>query len=131
MLSTLLTFIPSSKEYYVSGATISEPATIIKEETIKERLIREFGVDSIMIKIAWCESRYNQFNPDGSVHRGIINSHDVGIFQINETYHLQDSKRMGINIYTVEGNIAYARYLYKNQGTRPWNWSKETCWDKS
>lgn len=80
-----------------------------------------------MRKIAYCESRNRQFDKNGSVIRGVVNSKDVGIFQINEKYHLSDSKKMGLNIHTVEGNLDYAEYLYEKQGTRPWNSSKP-CW---
>lgn len=80
-----------------------------------------------MRKIAYCESRNRQFDKNGSVIRGVVNSKDVGIFQINERYHLSDSLKMGINIHTVEGNLEYAKYLYEKQGTRPWN-SSRPCW---
>ncbi|HRF70294.1 MAG TPA: hypothetical protein PKV66_02560 [Candidatus Pelethenecus sp.] len=81
----------------------------------------------VMEKIAWCESRGKQFNPDGTVRRGKQNPKDVGKYQINEFYHLDSSIKMGIDIYTEEGNTEYALYLYETQGTRPWNWSKP-CW---
>lgn len=84
-------------------------------------------IADVMKKIRWCESHNRQFNPDGSVLRGIQNSHDVGTFQINEKYHLADSIRLDFDIYTLEGNMAYADFLYQNQGTTPWNWSRH-CW---
>lgn len=73
-----------------------------------------------MREIARCESGMRQFNPDGSVLRGVVNSKDVGMFQINEFYHLADAKRLGYNIYTLEGNIGYAKHLVRTQGYRPW-----------
>lgn len=69
-----------------------------------------------------------QFNSDGTVHRGVQNPQDVGKYQINEGYHLEASRALGIDIYTLEGNTAYALRLYKANGTRDWNWSK-WCWD--
>ena len=83
---------------------------------------------SVFKKIAWCESKNMQFNRDGSVHRGVQNPQDVGKYQINEHYHLEASRALGINIYTTEGNTEYAYRLYKANGTRDWNWSK-WCWD--
>ena len=80
-----------------------------------------------MQQIALCESGKRQFNDDGSVLRGGYNPQDVGIFQINEHYHLQRSKDLGLDIYTLEGNIGYALLLYQENGTRDWNWSK-SCW---
>ena len=81
-----------------------------------------------MAKVAWCESRYRQFNEDGSVLRGVVNSQDVGVFQINEKYHLETAKELNIDIYTTVGNVAYAIYLYNNQGLSPWEYSSE-CWN--
>jgi hypothetical protein len=97
--------------------------------TIKQLVIDEFGADSVMVNVASCESRYRQFKPDGTLFRGIQNPKDVGVFQVNEYYHLEASKKMGIDIYTIEGNIRYARYLYSKNGTRDWNWSKP-MWSK-
>ena len=95
---------------------------------VKAAIIKEFGENSIMVRIAGCEGHFYQIDPKtGEALRGQINPLDRGVFQINEYYHLDASKKMGIDILTLEGNIAYARYLYDTQGTAPWNWSKE-CW---
>jgi hypothetical protein len=113
---------------------ISTSTEIISTSTIKENISAEvkaeFADTPIMQKIAFCESRNRQFNPDGTVVRGIVNSKDVGIFQINERYHLSDSKKMGMDIHTVVGNMQYARFLYESQGTSPWDSSKP-CWGSS
>lgn len=66
---------------------------------------------------------------NGKVLRGKVTPEDVGVCQINETYHLAASKRMGLNIYSWAGNVAYANYLYVTQGTKPWAASRK-CWDK-
>jgi len=97
--------------------------------TIREAVIKEFGTSSIMIAVASCESHFRQTNKDGSVFRGKQNPKDVGALQINEYYHLADAKKLGLNIHTLEGNIAYARILYDRNGTRDWNWSKP-MWSK-
>lgn len=70
-----------------------------------------------------------QFNPDGSVVRGRINPRDIGMCQINADYHEIAAKKMNMDIYTEEGNIRYANYLYEHQGLKPWSWSKP-CWSK-
>lgn len=80
-----------------------------------------------MEKIAWCESRQRQFNIDGTVLRGAINSQDVGYFMINEYYWLDKSIELGYDIYTLKGNKEMAMWIYERQGTTPWNWSKP-CW---
>lgn len=69
-----------------------------------------------------------QFNRDGSVHRGVQNPKDVGKYQINEYYHLEASRGLGVDIYTLEGNTKYALYLYSKNGSRDWNWSRG-CWN--
>jgi len=81
----------------------------------------------IMVDISRCESRFHQYDSDGSVYRGEINNLDVGIMQINEHYHSATAKKLGLDLYTIQGNVAYARYLYENQGTAPWS-SSQACW---
>lgn len=104
--------------------------TPIKEKpapTTKELVAQAFGEDSIMNKIAFCESELRQYSDDGSVLRGWQNPKDVGIFQINEKYHLETSIRLGFDIYTKEGNIAYAKHLYNKNGTKDWS-ASAYCW---
>ena len=83
----------------------------------------------IFEKIAKCESGSRQFNSDGSVLRGKINSKDIGKFQINLTYHGEAAKKMGLDLFTERGNTLYALYLFRKNGTKDWNWSK-SCWNK-
>jgi hypothetical protein len=49
--------------------------------------------------------------------------------QVNELYHLETAKKLGIDLYTADGNVAYARYLYEKQGAKPWI-SSSGCWAK-
>jgi hypothetical protein len=86
-------------------------------------------IPQILKDIAQCESKSRQFNEDGSVHMGEINPLDTGKWQINQKYHLAKSQELGMDIFTLEGNTAYAIYLYETEGTTPWNWSKD-CWGK-
>lgn len=83
----------------------------------------------VLVEIMRCESGFRQFNEDGSVLRGNVNSQDVGAFQINEKYHLEESIKLGYDIYTTKGNLDYGIELYKRQGSQPWFWSK-SCWGK-
>lgn len=85
--------------------------------------------DPILIDIARCESTFRQYRKDGQVMRGIVNPADVGIMQINEKYHLERSKSLGYDIYTVEGNLAYAKEMYEDQGAAPWS-ASSPCWSK-
>lgn len=107
---------------------VEQAAEVAAPKTIKELVEDEFGVGHIMVDIARCESQYRQFS-DGEVLRGKVNPKDVGIFQINEGYHLSIATKMGIDLETAEGNIAYARHLFETKGTAPWVWSKP-CWGK-
>lgn len=96
-----------------------------------EEYVREYFQDiPVMIDIARCESRFTQLNKDGSV---VKNPHStaMGAFQIMASIHADSAqKNLGLNIYTLQGNAAYARYLYEKNGTRDWNASK-ACWGKS
>ncbi len=105
--------------------------TQVREYTVPE-LIKElsghYDVDSTLaLDIARCESRLQQFYEDGTLVRGKKNAHDVGVFQINEEYHLERSKTLGFDIYTTAGNIEYAMWLMKREGDRHWRWS-QGCW---
>ena len=112
-----------------SAATTTEE--IAMDRTAVEDYIKtEYADTPILIAIAQCESNFRQFNPDGSVVRGKVDSHDVGVMQINETYWLGKSKSLGDDIYTIEGNMDYAKYLYDKEGTDPWN-SSAKCWRQS
>ena len=95
-----------------------------------EQYVRQYFKDiPIMIQIARCESTFRQLDVDGDIHRGRVNDADVGVMQINEFYHLNTAEKKDYDIYTIEGNTAYARDLYERQGTKPWVSSK-ACWGK-
>jgi len=94
------------------------------------KITKEYFKDTpILAEIARCESTYRQFLPTGDVLRGRVNSADVGVMQINERYHLARSVKLGMDVHTLEGNLEYGAFLYKEQGSRPWNASKP-CWGK-
>jgi hypothetical protein len=91
---------------------------------------RENGVNpTLASKIAYCESTDRQFNDSGKPLQGERNPKDIGLFQINEKYHLKTSQDLGYDIYTTEGNIGYAMWLLKNEGSQHWDSSKP-CWGK-
>lgn len=93
--------------------------------------VRNFTSDKpLMAEIASCESHFRQFAKDGSVLRGRVNNLDVGLFQINEYYHLERAKKLGYDIYSVEGNMAYAKLLFNEEGPTPWS-SSSPCWSKT
>ena len=96
-----------------------------------ESYVRHYFSDlPVMVDVAFCESTFRQFNEEGEVVLGIVNKRDVGVMQINTRYHLEDAEELGHDIYTLEGNVAYARALYERQGDAPWIHSKK-CWSQS
>lgn len=97
--------------------------------TTEEQVRAYFSETPILAEVARCESEFRQFDANGQVLRGTVNAQDVGVMQINEHYHLATAQKLGLNIHTLEGNMAYAKYLYDTQGTRPWNYSS-ACWSK-
>ena len=102
-----------------------------KQLNTTREIVTDYFIDiPVLVDVAYCESGIVQFDVDGSVFRGFANQQDVGVMQINEKYHLETSKKMGLDIYTLEGNLAYGRFLYETQGTRPWEYSSH-CWNKT
>lgn len=106
----------------------STPAEKVPK-TVKAIVSDYFKDDPIMVKIAWCESRFRQNEKDGSLFRGKVNRSDVGVMQINTYYHLDTANKLDMDLTTIEGNMAYAKRLYDREGTVPWN-SSSPCWNK-
>lgn len=98
-----------------------------KTATIEEKVTQYFADTPILVDIARCESRFRHTDKNGKILRGELTPADVGVMQINEKYHLEASKKLGYDIYSLEGNMAYAKYLYDKQGARPWL-SSSHCW---
>ncbi len=126
--------IPVAPDAQVSVVQVVNESVAAKtqDNLIPELILKkskEQGVDPKLTQaIAFCESTYRQFNADtGTVLRGVHNPLDVGLFQINEKYHLKKSLELGFDIYTAEGNTDYALWLIKNEGAYHWKWSKP-CW---
>ena len=108
-----------------SGAVISRD---LSNPKLVEAYLREKYADApILVEVARCESTFRQFDSNGQVIRGKVNDQDVGVMQINERYHSEDAKKLGIDIYSIEGNVAFAKRLYDKFGTSPWSSSK-ACW---
>lgn len=102
---------------------------ISDSKNVKRYVEDRFADTPILISIAKCESQNRQYDKNGDVLRGIQNNLDVGVMQINEKYHLKESQKLGFDIYTIEGNTAYAKYLYDREGAKPWM-SSSACWAK-
>lgn len=81
---------------------------------IEELVIRTFPDDHRMLPVAECESNLRQFNTDGSVLMGGGGGNYIGIFQIGIQW-VDLASSMEMDVYTIEGNVAFARWLYNSE----------------
>jgi hypothetical protein len=110
-------------------ATTTEVSTLTDPKDI-EAYVRKHANKPILVEIARCESTFSQYDQNGQVMRGKVNRYDVGVMQINEKYHAEEALKLGYDIYTVEGNLAFAEHLYSKYGSDPWSASSK-CWSHS
>lgn len=103
------------------GIEISELETSIEVVSVLPE------VPEILLRIAECESGNRQFNEDGSVVRGKQNPQDIGRWQINLRWNGERAEELGYDLFTEEGNLKMALYLYETRGTKDWSWSR-ACW---
>jgi len=101
----------------------------VDPEYVAARVVEYFQDAPVMIAIASCESEFRQYERSG---RLLVNSHPdssaTGVFQILYlTHHPNWSQSPETNITTLEGNLAFARRMFKEAGTTPWNESR-SCW---
>lgn len=120
----------------LSGQTAIEPqpAPVMPVAQTVEEYVRDYFADEpVMIEIARCESRFRQFDSEGHILKNAAGSSAVGIFQIMSSIHDPVADKLGIDIYTMRGNAEYARYLYENSGTKPWeaDLKSKSCWGKT
>lgn len=119
-----------------SEAIVERMAGVVKlkqdppKQEIVKMIKKHFPDEPLAIKIADCESIGLRHYVKGEVLRGELVKEDVGLFQINETYWLEKSKKLGIDIYDLEGNIKMARHIYDTQGLSAWSASFKNCWKK-
>jgi hypothetical protein len=99
----------------------------LDSKSVEAYVRKEYADTPILIDIARCESTFRQYDKEGHVVRGRVNSADVGVMQINEKYHSDTAVKLDINLYTVEGNVAFGKYLYKKYGAEPWS-ASSPCW---
>ncbi len=92
-----------------------------------EQKVREYFWDlPVMAAIAKCESEFTQYGASGNALLGGYKSRMIGLYQI-APLHLSDAIALGLDVMTLEGNMAFARHLYEMSGTRPWEASR-WCW---
>ncbi len=118
---------------YVRGDTVE----IVKEVTIQAE-------PDIFWRLADCESgermpngkattgSRRQFKPNGNIVQGVNTNgtSDIGMFQINLSEDkIREIGKLKLNVFSEEGNIAYAKVLFDRNGTSDWEASK-SCWRK-
>jgi hypothetical protein len=120
----------------IGSATDAKPLTIpipsiavVADRPITlESYIREyFRNEPILAEIAGCETRFRHFGANGRVIRGDLSLEDIGVMQINEFYHGDRARILGFDLRTLDGNLAYARWLYVREGAKPW-FASSKCW---
>lgn len=100
-----------------------------KRTLTTEDHVKDFFIDQpVMVEIARCESSFRHYDQDGTVLTGVVNSSDVGVMQINRYYHEARATELGFDLYSKEGNMMYAKYLYEKEGTTPWK-ASQSCWE--
>jgi hypothetical protein len=116
----------SSSEVIAISRDIKIPMRVA---TTEEYVRESFKDTPLLAEIARCESTFRQYGKDGKALRGIVNDDDIGVMQINRYYHEEDAQKLGLNIYTLQGNIEFAKVLYGRYGDKPWVHSSP-CWKK-
>ena len=111
------------------GISVQDGSEVIEQKVQStEEIVKNYFADApVMVEIAKCESTFRQTNKEGEVLRGVVNNRDVGVMQINEYFHGKTAEKMNVDIYSMDGNLEYARHLYEKEGTKPWK-SSEKCW---
>ncbi|MEI6843605.1 MAG: hypothetical protein WCK48_03845 [bacterium] len=117
----------------ISGLTWKTTPPLPLNGTVQEFVIKFWQKNlpireaNAMVKIAELESNFNQWEKGGkddgkTPYRGRINWKDVGVMQINEDAWLAKSQSLGPdhNIYTLQGNLNFAKWLFHKQGFMPW-----------
>jgi hypothetical protein len=96
-----------------------------------ERFLKDYFSDiPLLAKIGACESHNRQYDSHGNVLRGEKTPLDRGVMQINLGYHQDTMEKMGLDVNSIDDNVAFARYLYEKFGAKPWA-SSQACWSKS
>ena len=96
-----------------------------------EKIIAQGGyhpaeVPDELLPVFWCESKLvHSYN--GKIVRSKTN--DIGISQINLKSWAKKAKEMQLDLYLKNDNLAFALYLYEQNGLKDWSASRK-CWSK-
>lgn len=121
----------SPQSLFAAEPTRTVPTEALLTPTHIETLVRAYFAQAPeMPEIARCESEFRQYDTDGSVLRGGFNKDMLGVFQFYEAVHAEGAAALGHDLATLKGNLAYAKHVYEEQGTTPWNSSRD-CWERA
>ena len=110
--------------------TTTTYASVDPNERVDQAVREYFRGTPVMVRIAKCESGFKHFDPDepnGLNNNPSPSSSAAGIFQILLKTHGPKARGMGLDLRTVNGQLGYARYLYRHNGTRDWKATRK-CW---
>ncbi|MDO8594938.1 MAG: hypothetical protein Q7R93_05540 [bacterium] len=133
LLSTFYGSVPTGVQTEARAKIDTTPVAVqfIDQPFTLEEYVREYFKDTpVLAEIAKCESRFRHFGRNGKVLRGELTAEDLGVMQVNEFYHQDRADQLGIDLHTLDGNLAYAKWLYNKEGTVPW-FASSKCWKKS
>lgn len=102
-----------------SESGVTSNASLIAPQTQIEALGGWDEEETLEI-LAHCESGGRQFDENGKLIHGEQVYSDIGKWQINFLIHNGKALELGLDLTTAEGNEAYARFLLKTEGLRPW-----------
>jgi hypothetical protein len=108
------------------GVNCFEDCPLIDPAEIGQ-VVRAYYKDvPILAEVARCESHFKHYTPDG-VLMNKQGSSATGVMQLMAIYHEETAESLGWSIRDLEGNLAYARWLYDREGLQPWEASRY-CW---
>lgn len=130
MIIPILFFIASAAFGAPTALSNTAEMEIVKNpESLTSYVEQYYASNPILADIAWCESRMRHLGKDGEILRGTVDPDDIGVMQINTRYHEKKAEELGLDIYSLNGNLAYAKYIYDRQGVRPWL-ASAACWGR-
>lgn len=127
LISTIPSVTATTSTSAEQGTTTDKTLSPKDFDTTEEYVRAYYKNTPVLAEIARCESQFRQYDADGNILQGAVDPDDIGVMQINQHYNGANAEKLGYDIYSIEGNLAYAKALYQKFGTDPWS-SSEKCW---
>ncbi len=121
----VLSLVVTTGSYVVPSRAAADTLDPYNPVDVETRVRTYFADVPAMPAIAKCESGFRQYDGSGAVLFDPSYSM-IGVFQISSA-HLPESLSLGMDVMTLDGNLAYARHLYEADGIDPWM-SSFACW---